>query len=171
MDDKTLDRIRKLKALAERGVGGEKETAEKFLQKMMKEHGIQSLEELLGEKTDYFLFSYNGKYESAILRQVMYKVLGAENFEIYVPKRMKQKYGVYCTNYQSIEIALEYDFYKNAFYEELDVFIQAFIQKQYIFPLDAPVVEGDVDDPDTIKKAKFCSLIKKQTRNPAIECR
>lgn len=36
MDDKTKARIKKLQALAERGVGGEKTTAEKMLQKMLK---------------------------------------------------------------------------------------------------------------------------------------
>lgn len=35
MDEKTIQRIKKLQALAERGVGGEKTTAEKMLHKML----------------------------------------------------------------------------------------------------------------------------------------
>lgn len=46
MEEKTMQRIRKLQALAERGVGGEKETAEKMLRKLLKKNGINALEEL-----------------------------------------------------------------------------------------------------------------------------
>lgn len=46
MDEKTIQRIKKLQALAERGVGGEKTTAEKMLQKMLEKNGISSLDEL-----------------------------------------------------------------------------------------------------------------------------
>ena len=46
MDEKTIQRIKKLQALAERGVGGEKDTAERMLQKMLERNGIKSLDEL-----------------------------------------------------------------------------------------------------------------------------
>ena len=38
LSEKTLDRIKKLQALAERGVGGERETAQKKLQKMLEDN-------------------------------------------------------------------------------------------------------------------------------------
>ena len=40
MDEKTIQRIKKLQALAERGVGGEKTTAQKKLAKLLKDNGI-----------------------------------------------------------------------------------------------------------------------------------
>ncbi len=46
MDEKTIQRIKKLQALAERGVGGEKDTAERMLQKMLERNSIKSLDEL-----------------------------------------------------------------------------------------------------------------------------
>lgn len=52
MDEKTIQRIKKLQALAERGVGGEKDTAEKMLQKMLKKNGIRSLDELQSEEPE-----------------------------------------------------------------------------------------------------------------------
>lgn len=42
MDEKTIQRIKKLQALAERGVGGEKTTAQKKLAKLLKDNGINS---------------------------------------------------------------------------------------------------------------------------------
>ncbi len=52
MDEKTIQRIKKLQALAERGVGGEKDTAERMLQKMLKRNGIKSLDELQSEEPE-----------------------------------------------------------------------------------------------------------------------
>ena len=77
MDEKTIQRIKKLQALAERGVGGEKTTAQKKLAKLLKDNGINSLEELQKEEYEYTIFSYNGKHEIKLLRQCMYKVMGA----------------------------------------------------------------------------------------------
>ena len=77
MDEKTIQRIKKLQALAERGVGGEKTTAQKKLAKLLKDNGINSLDELQKEEYEYTIFSYNGKHEIKLLRQCMYKVMGA----------------------------------------------------------------------------------------------
>ena len=52
LSEKTLDRIKKLQALAERGVGGERETAQKKLQKMLEDNKIISLEELEEDKVE-----------------------------------------------------------------------------------------------------------------------
>lgn len=53
MDEKTIQRIKKLQALAERGVGGEKTTAQKKLAKLLKDNGINSLDELQEEEYEY----------------------------------------------------------------------------------------------------------------------
>ena len=55
MDEKTIQRIKKLRALAERGVGGEKTTAQKKLAKLLKDNGINSLDELQKEEYECFL--------------------------------------------------------------------------------------------------------------------
>lgn len=145
MDEKTIQRIKKLQALAERGVGGEKTTAQKKLAKLFKDNGINSLDELQKEEYEYTIFSYNGKHEIKLLRQCMYKVMGAKSDRTaYKPYGRRQKIGIYCTKAQKIEIELEFEFYRNVFYEELSIFMDAFIQAQKIFPEDAPV--GDYDE-------------------------
>ena len=145
MDEKTIQRIKKLQALAERGVGGEKTTAQKKLAKLLKDNGINSLDELQKEEYEYTIFSYNGKHEIKLLRQCMYKVMGAKSDRTaYKPYGRRQKIGIYCTKAQKIEIELEFEFYRNVFYEELSTFMDAFIQAQKIFPEDAPV--GDYDE-------------------------
>lgn len=146
MDEKTIQRIKKLQALAERGVGGEKTTAQKKLAKLLKDNGINSLDELQKEEYEYTIFSYKGKHEIKLLRQCMYKVMGAKSDRTaYKPYGRRQKIGIYCTKAQKIEIELEFEFYRNVFYEELSTFMDAFIQAQKIFPEDAPVGEADSD--------------------------
>lgn len=44
MTDKQRELLKKLQALAERGVGGEKETAERKLKQLIKKYGIEEAE-------------------------------------------------------------------------------------------------------------------------------
>ena len=78
--------------MAERGVGGEKTTAQKKLSKLLKDNGINSLDELQKEEYEYTIFSYNGKHEIKLLRQCMYKVMGAKSDRTtYKPYGRRQK--------------------------------------------------------------------------------
>lgn len=169
MKEKTIARIKKLQALAERGVGGEKETAQRMLDKMLKENGITTLKELENEEYEYTLFSYNGKHEIKLLRQCMYKVMGADSDRTpYRTKGKRQKLGIYCTPSQKIEIELEFDFYRNVFYEELQTFMDAFIQAQGIFPPDAPQGDGELTE-DDIKMLFMAQGIERKQRREMIE--
>ena len=170
MDEKTIQRIKKLQALAERGVGGEKETAEKMLQRMLEKNGIQSLDELQSEEYEYVLFSYNGKHEKKLLMQCIYKVLTAAGDRThYRTKGKRQKLGIYCTKAQKIEIQMEFDFYRKVFYEELDDFVVAFINAQKIFPPDAPVESSDNFTERDMKILHMADRIEKRNRLAMID--
>ena len=160
MDEKTIQRIKKLQALAERGVGGEKTTAQKKLAKLLKDNGINSLDELQKEEYEYTIFSYNGKHEIKLLRQCMYKVMGTKSDRTaYKPYGRRQK----------IEIELEFEFYRNVFYEELSTFMDAFIQAQKIFPEDAPVGDYDEFNERDMKIAFMATGIERRSRAAMIE--
>ena len=73
--------LKKVRALAEHGVGGEAENAEKLLARMMKKYGI-SEEELDEETRVRHDFTYHGGEEKKILRQVVYKVTGGYAYEL-----------------------------------------------------------------------------------------
>lgn len=170
MEEKTLQRIKKLQALAERGVGGEKDTASKMLARLLEKNGINSLEELEAEQYEYTLFSYNGKHEIRLLRQCIYKVMGAKSDRTeYRSYGRRQKIGIYCTKAQKIEIELEFEFYRNIFYEELSTFMSAFIQAQKIFPPDAPKGGIDITNERDIKKALMAQGIDRKQRAAMIE--
>ena len=172
MDEKTIQRIKKLQALAERGVGGEKTTAEKMLKKMLEKNGISSLDELEKDEVEYFLFSYRGRHEIKLLKQCMYKVMGcSDHTKYYRTAGTRQKIGIYCTKAQRIEIELEFEFYRNVFYEELPSFMNAFIQAQSIFPADAPESSKGLRDlsEDELREIQIAAGIKKRSRAAMIE--
>ena len=176
MDEKLKARIEKLQALVERGVGGEKTTAQKKLSELLAKNNIESLEELLEDKEEYYLFSYNGKAKEKLLRQCMYKVLGFERWQscpLYRSKGTRQKIGIYCTAAEKLEIELEFEFYSRVFDEELMDFVGAFISAQDIYPNDAP--EPNLKDytPEELKRIKkmaaYSQSIERQRRVAMIE--
>lgn len=77
MTDKQRELLKKLQALAERGVGGEKETAERKLKQLIKKYGIEEAE-LSEDKILDFDFKYRNKWEMQLLRQLFYRMFGKE---------------------------------------------------------------------------------------------
>lgn len=145
-------------------------TAQKKLAKLLKDNGINSLDELQKEEYEYTIFSYNGKHEIKLLRQCMYKVMGAKSDRTaYKPYGRRQKIGIYCTKAQKIEIELEFEFYRNVFYEELSTFMDAFIQAQQIFPEDAPTGDYDEFNERDMKIAFMATGIERRSRAAMIE--
>lgn len=63
---------------------------------------------------------------------------------------------------------LEYEFYERLFEEQQELFLSAFIQKQRIFPPDAPVNDAEPTERD-IKVAFMAEAIERKTRAAMIE--
>lgn len=96
------------------------------------------------DKYIFTVFSYNGALGRKLLSQCIYKVMGHDsNRTQYKIPHTRQKIGVYCTKAQKLEIELEFEFYERLFEEQQEIFLSAFIQKQNIFPPDAPVSDTD----------------------------
>ena len=65
--EKNIELAKKLKALSDRGVGGEKINAEKLLNDLLKKHGL-TIEDVEGEKTDVYCFKASGIYAQLLLQ-------------------------------------------------------------------------------------------------------
>ena len=174
-DDKLIEKLKKLQALAERGVGGEKDTAQKKLDKLLASSGL-TLESLNNEIPQYYLFSYQNKFKQRLLVQVIYKVLGAaESISFYKSKNTRNKIGIYCTPAQKLEIELDFEFYSEILDDEFEIFMTAFIQKQNLYPSDGPTdvvsLEGMTDEEkaEWAKIAQYEQGIDRHTRYEMIE--
>lgn len=129
--------LKKLKVLAEQGVGGEKLNAQKKLDALMKKYGI-SEEELSDDIPVRCEFKFKGNREKRLLIQVVYKVTNDadavyEFLYTYSGRTCRTKLGCNATAAQKIEIDFLFDFYKNLYVKEEEFFYRAFIQKHRLF--------------------------------------
>lgn len=139
MESKKIELIKKVKALADRGVGGEKEDAAKLLEKLMKKYGIEEAD-ISEDIEETQSFSYHGEFEHRLLLQIFYKHFPDIRSRVRTlrhGKGSRSTFFISCTKAQGIEIAIEFDFYRELWKEEVNFFYQAFITKHDIYPQKA----------------------------------
>lgn len=123
MDDKKKQLLNKLKALAERGVGGEKETAQRKLQELMEKYEIDE-NDLSDDKKEKYQFKYKNEFEKKLIKQIAYRTFKKEWSErMYTYSRGRGKRSIMlieCTKAEEIQLRIEYEFYKDLWKEEAE---------------------------------------------------
>lgn len=119
------ERLKKLYALALRGVGGEKVQAQAILEKLLKKYAI-SLEELDEQAVNEYHLEYYGKEQEKLLKQTIYKVTDDSSsfFNLCYTasgRKCKTTLGVRCTAAQKVEIEFLFDFYKRVWEKEREL--------------------------------------------------
>lgn len=127
--------LRKIKALADRGIDGERESAQAILSRLMDQYGITEAD-LEAERSETAWFAYSQETERRLLNQIIYMVTGASGFGCVgsYSGRKRKKMGADCTAAERIEIENAYAFFKAAMNEELEIFYSAFANKNHLFP-------------------------------------
>ena len=131
------ERIKKIYALALKGVGGEKEQAKKILDKLLEKNSL-SIDDLDEEIIQEYDLEYHGKEQLKILTQTVYKVTNEVGRcgTLYFNdsgRKCKTNIRVHCTCAQKAEIEFLFSFYKTIWEKEKERFMIAFIQKHKIF--------------------------------------
>lgn len=107
IDEKKIELMKKLQRLAERGVGGEKEGAQKKLQQLMKKYNIEE-SDLSDDKLEDHEWKYHNDFELRLLKQTIYKVMGKDGLnQMYHYRSGKGKktiQGVQCTKAQAMKM-------------------------------------------------------------------
>lgn len=172
--ERLLERLKGVKALAEKGSAGERDNAAALLTTLMKKHGISDAD-LEGAEVSIHWIRYKTIYERKLLFQISYMHLGSGHASGCVGAysgRKRKEVGIKCTPAQFIEIEADYQFYRKALEEELDVFYSAFIQKNELFPppdLSREGADAEPIDPNVIMKmAAMMEGIDHRTRHKAI---
>ncbi len=145
--EKILELARKLRALADKGVDGEKDTALLMLQRLMKKHGI-TIDMISEDEIKEHSFKIEETY-SRFFGQIVASVLGSKVSVSYYPhqKGKKREQFINCTPYQAIEIEAKYNFFVECYKKELELFYQAFIQQNHLY-----VKKNDNDEDDSEEK-------------------
>ncbi|MBO5386791.1 MAG: hypothetical protein J6A59_01425 [Lachnospiraceae bacterium] len=130
--DKIQEKLKKIKALAERGVGGEKESAIRLYNELLSKYEINE-EEIFEEQLLKRWFRYSDDLDKKLLAQIFYKVTGDGQYYEKTDKR-KRMIGIECTDFELNEILFYYRFYSEHMKNELDTFIRAFFNMNSLFP-------------------------------------
>ena len=146
--EQAADKLKKLKALAERGVGGERESALKLYHKLLEKYQIDE-GEILEERVTLHWFSYKTELEEELLIRVFYKVTGSPSYHHYTGNySRRKKRGCDCTEIEAVEIKMLFDFYRQELKRELEGFLLAFYQGNNIFPDENARCYEEHDGPD-----------------------
>ena len=160
---KREDILRKLKALAERGVGGEAINAGELLKRMMEKYGITE-DEISDDCIERCEFRYSGVFGKDLMHQIIFMVCG--EITMYQYRGNSKIVIADVTTVQRIEIEAAYTFYRKRLDEGLRKFYDAFVQKQYLFPDDVKLENcGKVDH----EMMMLAAAMKKHTRMLEIE--
>ena len=133
--DSIIAQIKKVKALCDNGIDGEKENARVLLNKLLKKYKI-SLEELITEETKDYKFKFTTQYEKKILFQCLAKY--APNVNTYIKHHTKKGISkniliLKLTKLQFLDIEASTKFYVKLFAKEMELFYTAFIAKHDIY--------------------------------------
>lgn len=130
-----LDLAKKLKALADKGEGGEATNAAEMLQRLCEKHGIDlsSLDEEIKRERRFSIPDI--EFEIKFFVQIVASVIG-RSFDIggyrlkkYEPKKGYATQVIEMTDAQYIEVEAKYEFYRKRYEEDFKIFYRAFIHR------------------------------------------
>lgn len=171
--ERLLEKIRRVQALAERGVDGEKESAAALLERLMKQYGIDEAE-IAEERRETEWFRFRTPLEEMLLNQVIYSIMGDCVTYCRTNGKCKRKHkvvGVDCTPAERLEIEISFEFFNAALQEEEKRFFRAFVQKNNIYPpQEKTTAEGaELEKEEILKLAAMMDGMDVHTRRKMIE--
>lgn len=139
--------LQKIKALADRGIDGERENAQAILLRLMEQYGISEAE-IEEDRRETAWFTYSQETERRLLYQIIYMVTGQTAYGCVgtYTGRKRKKVGINCTAAERVEIEANYEFFKAAMEAELEVFYSAFASKNRLFPSEDKVKPKSIED-------------------------
>ena len=144
--EKRIEKLKKIKALAERGIGGEKEGAMQLYNKLLIKYEI-SESDITDEKIERHWVRFKSDTDRRLIVQLFYKVTGDRTYYEKVDKR-KNVVGFDATEFEYQEFVFYYEFYKEHLKNELDVFMSAFINVNKLYPDSNARIQDNEDEED-----------------------
>ena len=87
--ERILEKIKRVQALAERGVAGERDSAAATLDRLMKQYGITE-DDIAEDRREWAWFRYKTPIERKLILQVIYSVTGRA---AYPTKQRRRRLG------------------------------------------------------------------------------
>ena len=161
-------KLRKLLALAQRGEGGEKDNAQRMLEKLLARHGL-TIGDLVDDSREIRWFPISTNYDRRLAAQIMSKICDSESPGLYISKGRLKKIGVEVTPSEAVEFELHYETLRKALITHFDDAFSAFVQANHLFPA-TPSEEQlpSLNDRD-MRVMSMASVIRPTAVNPRLE--
>lgn len=133
--NKRIETIRKLRAMAQQGTENERTIALQKMDALIKKYKISETE-IDEDIMEEHGFTFKDKYEKRILIQVICMVGGNREVKIYsyrYGKGSKSKLYAECMKEEALQIEIAYEFYRDAWNEDVNTFLDAFIQTNELY--------------------------------------
>lgn len=150
-----IDKLRKIKKLADEGFVGEAAAAKAMLSKLLDKYNL-TIDDLSDTTIKPRLFFAKGAHDKRVFLYCCAKVLGHER-GIEAAYDRRKPYNVYidATDYEFVELSNLYAFHKANFKKEFDKaleeFYAAYRYTHDLYPSDVEETTGDIDE-ETVKR-------------------
>lgn len=132
MKEDIKEKLKKIKALADLGIGGEKTTAMRMYEDMKIKYRFEDIE-ITEDNIECEWFRYKDNLDNKLLKQICYMVTGSSEF--YKRKNGRYKLiGCECSKFEKDEIEFYFEYYKAHLNKELDIFYSAFCSVNHLYP-------------------------------------
>lgn len=137
-EEKVMDQLRKIAALADRGFMGEAAMARQILEKKLREYGL-TVDDLYKDAKKVRMFRYQNELERRLLVQILVHYFGSssDEFKGGLIIRKKKVIEIELTDLDYAELSSEYGYYRDAFAREIkksnEAFLVAFVNRFDLF--------------------------------------
>ena len=154
-DEKLRIKLRKLLALAERGVGGERENAKRFLATLLRKNGL-TLDDLQSEeRTEACQFTFKSALERKLLVQILCVTLGQGVITASRYRGRSRMLEAQLTKAQRLHVELAFSVYRQELEKNVDRMLRAFFATNDLYP---PTEETEAEDDTPVDPAELLAI-------------
>lgn len=127
-----VEKLKKIAALAQSGVAGERETAQRFLAQLLEKHHL-TMEDITEERAQWKAFAYRNKTEKALLSQIVSYITQQPTISFKIHRR---QLWYELTMVQALDVTACFGHYRKEYNSQLKNFFIAFIHRHNLFAED-----------------------------------
>lgn len=141
-----LEKLRKIKALAENGVGGEMIAAQEALDRLLKEYGL-TMEDIADDKRETYEFKYSNEREMALMMQVIVHLFGSKSHVYNTGRYNKKAKYVFLemTKVEYLDMRGTWDYYRREWKKYLEKGLKELLSA-YILKFDLYDITPNPED-------------------------
>lgn len=140
-----IEKLKKVKELADRGEAGEALAAKALLMKLLEKHGL-TLEDIEDDIKHSYLFKYTYAREKTVMLQCISKITDNPKLSYSYRKDKRKEFWVDLTEWQYVEAKDMIDFHLRQFRKDMelkmDSFLRAYLSKHNLFADSSEPGEG-----------------------------